>query len=128
MRAFDDLVGETNAHKWAKEFVKVAELRPDIPRDEGTMIGWFANAIMAGYDDGRRIERRRGFEEWIRELAYQCAGVGSGAVMEDAPDVVMPSEKISKRVDELLLEFGVQPERRQYADIFGDAKKNPGFE
>jgi hypothetical protein len=34
-----------DAQVWAKEFCKQF---PDM--DEGTMIAWFANAIMAGYD------------------------------------------------------------------------------
>jgi hypothetical protein len=34
-----------DAQVWAKEFCKMF---PEM--DEGTMIAWFANAIMAGYD------------------------------------------------------------------------------
>jgi hypothetical protein len=39
---------------WAKEFVETATRIPSIATDEGTMIGWFANAIMAGYDEAQR--------------------------------------------------------------------------
>ncbi len=39
------LIGEFSAQIWAEEFKK---LFPQI--DEGLMLGWFANAIMAGYD------------------------------------------------------------------------------
>lgn len=39
---------------WAKEFVKTATKIPSIATDEGTMIGWFANAIMAGYDEAQK--------------------------------------------------------------------------
>jgi len=35
---------------WAQEFIRHVQERPDITKDEGTMIGWFANAIMVGYD------------------------------------------------------------------------------
>lgn len=35
---------------WAREWMKQIAAHPFIPRDEGCMIGWFANAIMAGYD------------------------------------------------------------------------------
>lgn len=45
-----NLIGETDARVWAREFVRLAKLHPAIPTDEGTMIGWFANAIMAGHD------------------------------------------------------------------------------
>jgi hypothetical protein len=40
-----------DARVWAKEWLKTIEKNPSIPSDEGTMIEWFANAIMAGHDD-----------------------------------------------------------------------------
>lgn len=41
----------TDAQKWADEFMAIfGERRDDI--DSGLMIGWFANAIMAGHDEG----------------------------------------------------------------------------
>lgn len=42
-----------NAQDWAREFIKHAKENPDMPFDEGAMIGWFANAIMTGYDNAR---------------------------------------------------------------------------
>jgi hypothetical protein len=39
---------------WAEEFIKRVQNDPTLALDEGTMIGWFANAIMAGYDEARR--------------------------------------------------------------------------
>ena len=39
---------------WAKEFIRHVQERPEIATDEGTMIGWFANAIMVGYDRARQ--------------------------------------------------------------------------
>lgn len=39
-----------DAHVWAKKWMETIQEHPDIPTDEGTMIGWFANAIMAGWD------------------------------------------------------------------------------
>lgn len=112
MSAYAELIGETDAQKWAHEFAKVAELRPDIPRDEGTMIGWFANAIMAGYDQGARNERNRGIVSIIREIAFESAGAGSGAVMKRAPDVIMPDEEIMKSVTKILSEFGISSDWR----------------
>ena len=35
---------------WAKAFMLTKEVRPGIADDEETMVGWFANAIMRGYD------------------------------------------------------------------------------
>ncbi len=39
-----------DARIWVQEWLKTIKEHPDIPTDEGTMLGWFANAIMAGYD------------------------------------------------------------------------------
>lgn len=43
----------TDALVWAKEFMKTLE-NPDVELDEEMMLSWFANAIMAGYDEARR--------------------------------------------------------------------------
>ena len=43
-------IGDMDAAKWAASFVAHVQWKPSIATDEGTMIGWFANAIMAGYD------------------------------------------------------------------------------
>jgi len=39
-----------DAQAWVAEWMKVIAERPEIATDEGTMLGWFANAIMAGFD------------------------------------------------------------------------------
>ena len=45
----------TDARLWAKE---IKAKFGDNVIDEDTFIGWFANAIMAGYDLGRQHSRR----------------------------------------------------------------------
>lgn len=56
--ALDESSGEMlhrlglNGRLWAKEFIK---LNPDCNVDEDTLFGWFANAIMAGVDNGNII-------------------------------------------------------------------------
>jgi hypothetical protein len=40
----------TDARNWAAAFT---QLNGDKPIDEGLMLAWFANAIMAGYDAKR---------------------------------------------------------------------------
>lgn len=61
------LQGEFNAMLWAQAFVATVDDHPTIPTDVGTMVGWFANAIMAGYDHARRTipELRRADDEVI---------------------------------------------------------------
>ncbi|AXH68727.1 hypothetical protein SEA_SPARKLEGODDESS_9 [Streptomyces phage SparkleGoddess] len=52
MTKFD--TSTTDAQIWAKEFMKVWENEPIDIMNEDMMLGWFANAIMAGYDEARR--------------------------------------------------------------------------
>lgn len=57
------LLATTDAMVWAQEFCRIFDGwqvwfdgpgdRPQIV-DEGLMVGWFANAIMVGYDSGRK--------------------------------------------------------------------------
>ena len=51
-----NLHGTMDAEIWVKEWMKTIKKHPEIPTDEGTMLGWFANAIMAGYDAAKRKE------------------------------------------------------------------------
>ena len=46
--------GTMDATVWADEWLKIIKKHPQIPEDRGSMIGWLANAIMAGYDAGRK--------------------------------------------------------------------------
>ncbi len=47
-----NLTNEFDARIWAKEFMKIV-MKPGKIIDEETMLSWFANAIMAGYDRHR---------------------------------------------------------------------------
>ncbi len=49
-----DLVNTFDAQIWAQEWLKTVEKNSSIATDEGTMIAWFATAIMAGYDHAYR--------------------------------------------------------------------------
>jgi hypothetical protein len=103
----NDLTGNFDAQVWATAWLETLAEHPEIATDEGTMQGWFANAIMAGYDEGRKVERKVGFDARVREIAGQAAGLGAGAVMRQAPTVEMPSEEIAIGLSDLLAEFGV---------------------
>lgn len=43
-----------DARDWVKEWLETIKKDPSIPTDEGTMLAWFANAIMAGWDEHKR--------------------------------------------------------------------------
>ena len=61
-----------DASVWAKAFLAHVKANPAIATDEGTMLGWFANAIMRGYDEYARqphivmVERARRLIEETR--------------------------------------------------------------
>ena len=39
-----------DAQVWVRQWKEALAENPNIASDDATMIGWFANAIMAGYD------------------------------------------------------------------------------
>jgi len=116
MDDLQNLVGETDAQVWAREFVKIVRENPSIPTDEGTMIGWFANAIMAGYDDGVCYERQRDFMEKLREVIYQAAGAATVPFMQANPDMVFPDQDVIAGIEAVCTDFGIPPRERESAD------------
>jgi hypothetical protein len=52
-----NLSNEFDAMVWVKEWMRITKENPSIPTDEDTMLGWFANAIMAGYDTAKREDK-----------------------------------------------------------------------
>ena len=46
-----DFAQSFDAVVWAKAFVEHVNANPSIATDESTMVSWFANAIMRGYDE-----------------------------------------------------------------------------
>ena len=60
MSELSDWLDNLNLHDtmdatiWAKFWLRTIEANPELPKDEGAMVGWFANAIMAGYDGANR--------------------------------------------------------------------------
>lgn len=103
----NDLIGETDAQVWTKHWLKTIADNPTIPNDEGTMIGWFANAIMAGYDHGRRAEQQRDIVEKLREIIFQAVGAATGLCLKDHPDYVFPAEQVRLAVEQVCFEFGI---------------------
>lgn len=47
-----------DARDWAKAFMAAYERGDDNFLTEETMIGWFANALMRGYDQGRNVPEK----------------------------------------------------------------------
>ena len=53
-RAIDPLQ-TIDAKLWADEFMATKQRLGDAEFDHAMMLGWFANAIMRGYDEGKRL-------------------------------------------------------------------------
>lgn len=47
-----------DAQVWADVWLKSIAANPEIPTDRECMIGWFANAIMAGYDQATHTRQQ----------------------------------------------------------------------
>jgi hypothetical protein len=82
------------------------------------MLGWFANAIMSGYDAGVKHERERDFMEKLHEIIYQAAGAATGPFMEANPQMVFPDRHVIERIEFVLREHGIPPrEREERVDV-----------
>lgn len=46
-----DFTESFDARDWARAFVEHVNQHPEIATDEGTMLAWFANALMRGWDE-----------------------------------------------------------------------------
>jgi hypothetical protein len=49
-----------DAKVWAEKWSEALAVNPNLPTDNDAMIGWFANAIMAGYDTARCVTKKAG--------------------------------------------------------------------
>jgi hypothetical protein len=52
-----------NAIDWVDEWLAIIKENPDIPTDRDTMLGWFANAIMCGWDHRTKLYETLGRAE-----------------------------------------------------------------
>lgn len=88
-----NLTDTFDANVWVEEWMKTIKKHPKIPTDEGAMLGWFANAIMAGYDAGRREDE---------EQDHECEPEGSPAQYTGALDAFKEEvDAVHKAMDHL---------------------------
>lgn len=113
MDNLNKLIGCTDAQVWAREFVKLVKEKPSISTDEGTMIGWFANAIMAGWDKGAQEEKEKSLIDKMYEVIYEVAGAATSVCMRDNPDYVFPSERITEAIRIVLKDHGIPVEEKE---------------
>lgn len=106
----NDLINEMDANIWTKYWLNTISTHPFIPTDEGTMRSWFANAIMAGYVQGRLHEQRRNINEKLREIIFQAAGAATRPLLEDHPEYIFPSERVNEAIEQVCSDFGISKE------------------
>jgi hypothetical protein len=134
-----------DASDWARSFVGYVNANPVIATDEATMIGWFANALMRGFDEANRRRdalplpaggetpetqepprsRLTLAEKHARRLRQQIADHGCPALMPEiddderfwCPDCV-DREQIAMLLDELTgLKAGETPLQDGWQEI-----------
>jgi hypothetical protein len=100
------LIGNFDAQAWAKEFMRLwGERLSEV--DEGLMIGWFANAIMAGYDHKDRAARPSRAE--VRRL-YDIAADAECIEDDGSHASVLAAYKARDAAREALLDAVCGPE------------------
>ena len=96
------LCGEFSAKVWAEEFVRSVKIKPEIATDEGTMLGWFANAIMAGYDKANQ-EKAGSIEKVGVEEVKQYSATTDDQTHEDRTrELCRNVAEIRKNTDAIL--------------------------
>lgn len=101
----DDLAvklhGTTDAMVWAQEFVKTLREHPDTadPRDEGFMVGWFANAMQTASRESVTLSA-----EDLCGLVFEAAGAATGPLLRDNPGYVFPADEVSELVARVIEE------------------------
>lgn len=71
----ENLVGNFDGSHWASEFKVLLDLKPQWATDHGYLTGWFANAIMTGYDKAKQEEfpeAERGEEDYVYVEFYDA--------------------------------------------------------
>uniref|UniRef100_A0A6M3J041 Uncharacterized protein n=3 Tax=viral metagenome TaxID=1070528 RepID=A0A6M3J041_9ZZZZ len=85
-----ELVNSMDARVWAKEFMRLYENSRKAPQnipdwvDEDLMRGWFANAIMAGYDNATR--KLQAENKALKEQLDKVKGITVGVIANTIAD------------------------------------------
>jgi hypothetical protein len=63
-----------DARDWAEEFCEIFRKKSEMCCDEEIMMGWFANAIMAGWDEMGRRKAKEDENRWVYVLTNSQTG------------------------------------------------------
>jgi len=96
-----NLIETMDAQTWADEWLKAIAQTPTIPTDRGTMIGWFANCSMAGYDEAMRRSSVRALK--LRDALWGL--VGKDNSIEDLEKMLVVVESLKDSDDNARVAF-----------------------
>lgn len=57
-----NLTNTFDAKLWVDEWIETITKNPSIPTDKEAMLGWFANALMAGYNRAKKENAGRNYQ------------------------------------------------------------------
>lgn len=106
----------TDASRWADEFLfrwKVDAHGTPGTLDPGAVLGWFANAIQAGYDAARARYDRHPEPDAAAELIGQAVGHASMCWTPGTGDAVFDSAEASRVVTDLMRSLGFDPPEKR---------------
>jgi ribosomal protein L37AE/L43A len=88
-----------DARDWAKSFVAHVKAIPGIPADEETMLGWFANALMRGFDENDARWRKAVAQSGRTHVGFLTREAVAGAVLGALDDHgAIVSYNLSERI------------------------------
>lgn len=96
---FNYLLNTVDAREWTKAWLKITKTNPEISKDEGTMLGWFSNAIMTGYDEANRRRDVEDSEQTFKicspDYLWKCVHCGhwNNGNKEDEQLAIVKCEK-----------------------------------
>jgi hypothetical protein len=80
----NDFTQSFDAQEWAKAFVERASKDHTFATDESNMIGWFANALMRGYDEHARLARAKSTTtDALNEMVERDANAVASSVLAE---------------------------------------------
>jgi predicted HAD superfamily Cof-like phosphohydrolase len=87
----NDLLSTFDSRIWAERFVQRVKKNPSIATDTGTMLAWFAGAIMSGYDHRERMQSN--YFEDVQDFHKRVVELDTA----DTPSVPAP-ERVALRI------------------------------
>lgn len=95
----ENLVGNFDGSHWAREFKVLLDLKPEWAKDEGYLTGWFANAIMTGYDKAKQEEYpegERSEEDYVYVEFYDVQGENVyGVKLADITEITLKFQTLA---------------------------------